>query len=735
MRSFLREGGHLGLACGLVALVNSNVVAQSPGAPGGERSADRKIGVLLNKPGALEGYTLVFPLSSKKTYLVDLEGRVVHKWESKYLAGQEAYLLENGNLLRGAKLADNEAYFAGAAAGGRVQEFTWDGKLVWDFKFHDEKRLHHHALTRMPNGNVMLVVWDFKTAAEAIAAGVRPEFAQDMLVDSLVEIKPTGLTSGEIVWEWHLWDHLVQDQDKTKANYGDVAAHWELADANFARQGGNFGNLTQFIGGGRTNSDAANQRPPAAGDGRRGGNDNNEQRRNLNRLRGLGYIGAGGTRTNRQFRGFVPDWTHANAVSYNAKLDQVMISPREFSELWIIDHSTTTAEAAGHKGGHHGKGGDLLYRWGNPQAYRAGTDADRRLFSQHDPHWIPEGLPGAGHLLVFNNGGGRPDGNYSSVDEVVLPVDSEGNYNREPGKAFGPDKAVWSYSKKEEFFAPLMAGAQRLPNGNTLISTGFAGTAFEVTPEGEKVWDFVNPDQGEPGGFGGFGGGPGGRGGRGAGRGGGRGFEPPRAGELLPRFMRGMLNLTDEQDKKLEDLQKTVDGKLRELLSEDQQKQLSEPQGGPGFQGGPPEPGKILSTSVQERLKLSDDQKDKLASAQKDVDDKMAKLLDKEQQERLDGFANFIRGFAGPRGGPPGAGPGGRGPGGPGGNRGGPPPGFGFGPGGPGGFGGGGGALFRTYRYAKDYPGLSGRTLTPGEKMTELTKPADREPARPEGAK
>ena len=67
-----------------------------------------------------------------------------------------------------------------------------------------------------------------------------------------------------------------------------------------------------------------------------------------------------------------------------------------FSEFWIIDHGTTTAQAAGHTGGRRGRGGDLLYRWGNPRAYRAGTKADRKLFAQHNAHWIPKGLPGAG---------------------------------------------------------------------------------------------------------------------------------------------------------------------------------------------------------------------------------------------------------------------------------------------------------------------------------------------------
>src|SRR5262249_5587111 len=142
-------------------------------------------------------------------------------------------------------------------------------------------------------------------------------------------------------------------------------------------------------------------------------------------------------------------------------------------------------EAAGHSGGRSGMGGDILYRWGNPLAYRAGTKADQRLFAQHDAHWIADELPGAGHALIFNNGGGRPEGNYSSADEVELPApDTQGRYPRSPGAPFGPDKPLWSYTADNppDFFAPLMASAQRLPNGNTLICTGFSGQMFEVTP-------------------------------------------------------------------------------------------------------------------------------------------------------------------------------------------------------------------------------------------------------------
>ena len=189
------------------------------------------------------------------------------------------------------------------------------------------------------------------------------------------------------------------------------------------------------------------------------------------------------------------DWNHINAVDYNEAFDQIILSVRHFSEIWVIDHSTTTEEAASHSGGNSGMGGDLLYRWGNPQTYDAGDATDRKLFLQHDSHWIESGLPGEGNILIFDNGLTRPGGNYSTIVEIVPPADQDGNYTKIPGTSYGPESPVWTYSASNpsNFFAPNVSGSQRQPNGNTLICSGPTANFFEVTTEGELVWLYVNP--------------------------------------------------------------------------------------------------------------------------------------------------------------------------------------------------------------------------------------------------
>ena len=178
-----------------------------------------------------------------------------------------------------------------------------------------------------------------------------------------------------------------------------------------------------------------------------------------------------------------------------------MILARKFSEIWVVDHSTTPEQSAGHRGGRYGRGGDLLYRWGNPRAHRAGTAADQRLFWPHNAHWIAPGLPGAGNILVFNNGD-EFEGffrDHSSVLELDYPL-ADGRFGAwPPGQRLPPDQPTWQYIAEapSDFLSYRLSGAQRLPNGNTLIASGQQGTIFEVTASGREVWRYVSPAVGE----------------------------------------------------------------------------------------------------------------------------------------------------------------------------------------------------------------------------------------------
>jgi hypothetical protein len=406
-----------------------------------------------------QGYILYSPLLSTITYLIDSDKKVVHTWESEFPPGVSVYLLDNGNLLRTARSSD-VPFFLAPGQGGRIQEYTWEGELVWDFALAKEDRILHHDIEPLPNGNVLAIAWERKTRRQAIRAGRRIEYLteNDVWPDCILEIQPKPPLGGRIVWEWHVWDHLIQDTNPSLDNFGHISDHPELVDIN------------------------GDQKPLLFTD------------KNIERLRALGYL-----HEDMPEKSLSGDLLHSNSIAYNPKLDQILLSVLTFNEIWIIDHGTTTREAAGHTGGRAGKGGDLLYRWGNPQSYGRGTAEHQYLFGQHDARWIPEDYPGEGNILIFNNGDGRPKERYSSVIEIQPPLDENDNYKIKDGSSFGPDCPVWRYiaPNKRLFFADFISGAHRLPNGNTFICSGPQGRFFEVTPKGEIVWEFKNPFSGK----------------------------------------------------------------------------------------------------------------------------------------------------------------------------------------------------------------------------------------------
>ena len=195
-------------------------------------NAGQTVGLFLNASQASKGYTLMSPKHNTVTYLIDNEGRVVHQWKSAYEPGQSAYLLPNGHLLRAGMLRVQGG--TGGGEGGRLEEYDWEGNLVWEFNHATRDYQLHHDFKPMPNGHVLALMVERKSREEAIAAGFDPRMLRDdfLVPDAVVEIEPVRPKGGRIVWEWHVWDHLIQESDKTKANYGEVAAHPELVDVN-----------------------------------------------------------------------------------------------------------------------------------------------------------------------------------------------------------------------------------------------------------------------------------------------------------------------------------------------------------------------------------------------------------------------------------------------------------------------------------------------------------------------
>jgi formylglycine-generating enzyme required for sulfatase activity len=398
------------------------------------------VGLFQSATNACPGYTLMSPMQGNNTYLLNNSGQYVHLWTSTFNPGRADYLMPNGHLLRTCSLASQTVVNTGGGEGGRLEERDWEGNLVWCFQLNTPTNLTHHDVALLPNGNVLMIACEKRVLAEVLAAGFQTNSQTQasvttnggfLLPDAIIEVQPAardGTTNGTIVWQWHVWDHLVQQYDSSKANYGVVSNHLELINANS-------GNLQQF-------------------------------------------------------------WNHFNGIDYNPQLDQILISSRNQSEIWVIDHSTTTAQAAGHTGGRYGKGGDLLYRWGNPATCGL-ADATHRemLWQQHCATWIPTNCPGAGHILIHDNGINRANPAYTSIDEIVPPMDANGFYTNAAKTYFGPTNYFWQYTNNPatNFFGADIGGAEREPNGDTLICFGIRGTLFEVTSNLQTVWQYVNP--------------------------------------------------------------------------------------------------------------------------------------------------------------------------------------------------------------------------------------------------
>ena len=438
----------------LVALAAVSDRAGGEALPPG-RSAPAARGLVKKSPAVSPGYVLFSPLLSNVTYLIDNDGRVVHTWKTLTSPGGDQVLLDDGSLLRLGRDLDF-LHFRTGGVGGWLERLAWDGSELWAWRFASERAVLHHALEPLPNGNVLALAWEVKTPAEAARAGRRADRIppRGLWPDFVIEVQPEPPRGGRIVWEWHVWDHLVQDADASRDDYGDPRDHPGRLDVN------------------------AGAPEPVVTD------------EELAQLKALGYVPQ-----DAEAGDLASDFLHVNGLDYNAALDQILLSVPELGELWILDHGTTSADAASGRGGRRGRGGEILYRWGNPSSYGRGGAADQVLGYPHDARWIPRGHPGAGRILVFNNRPGGPRAGFSSVEEIAPPLLASGLYALARGAPYGPRAPVWRYvaRPRASFFAEFISGAQRTRRGNTLICAGPQGRLFEVNAAGEIVWEYWNP--------------------------------------------------------------------------------------------------------------------------------------------------------------------------------------------------------------------------------------------------
>jgi len=328
-------------------------------------NSQNTVGLLSYKPwNSYDGYNLIYPHNQPNVYLLNNCGEVVHVWEDEdgFRPGNTAYLMDDGRLVkakRPAAVAGNPIWAGGG--GGTVEIQDWDGNVEWSFTKNDSLERLHHDISVMPNGNILMIAWELISEEAAIQAGRDPSTMAEgeLWPDYVLEVNPS---TDEVVWEWHSFDHLIQDFDATKDNFGVVADNPGKINLNWDLNSGK------------------------------------------------------------------ADWHHANAIDYifdeELGLDHVMLSVPYFNEIWVIDHSTTTAEAATSSGGDAGRGGDLIYRWGNQATYNQGDSTNQKLFFQHDAHWVDDYLeeshPFYGKIAAFNNQVGA---DFSSVVFWTPPWD------------------------------------------------------------------------------------------------------------------------------------------------------------------------------------------------------------------------------------------------------------------------------------------------------------------------
>lgn len=354
-----------------------------------------------------DGLILVNDASANSVYLMDKTTEIIYEWDlnGKRL-GNDAFLLDDGRLL--AMFESETPILTLGGFGGLLSLLDKDGNTEWSYEYSNENHIAHHDAEMLPNGNILFLSWEKKSLEQATQIGFSG--GTEIIYDAILEINPK---TNEIVWQWHMWDHLVQDYDDTKENFKAVNENPRLIDINY-----------------------------------------------------LEVVKPSG------------DVSHANGLDYDSDNDLIYISVNYYSEIWVIDHSTTPEQAKTSTGGNYGVGGHLVYRFGNPGAYK-NTQGTRLFDRNHHPNLLSGEKKG--NILVYSNG---LNIGQSTAYELQIPenLTIEANQNNEPN-------IIWSFTDTA-LFSGRVSGVDLLPNGNRIITEGDFGF-WEVSESGEILWRYT----------------------------------------------------------------------------------------------------------------------------------------------------------------------------------------------------------------------------------------------------
>jgi len=364
---------------------------------------------LFNESKIDSNYILLNDAASNRAFIMNKQAKILYEWKLSNNIGNDVYLLPDGNLIASLE-ADNPKIPLGGK-GGKIQLISPNNNINWEFVYSSQQGEIHHDVEMLPNGNILAMVWEKLDAEIAIEEGYMN--FEDIYPESIIEIDPK---TDSIVWKWSSMNHLIQDFDETKSNFGSISDNPNLIDINY--------------------SSKATLLPEVQG-----------------------------------------DIMHANGLSYDQINDLIFLSVNSYSEVWVIDHSTTIDEAASNSGGTYNKGGGLVYRFGNPNAY-GNTKGQRLFYNNHYPNLLKD--DNTGEILIFSNGNHIKQ---STVYRLQLPstFNLNTNYDNEP-------EIIWSYTDPD-LYSGKVSGADILENGNILITEGDFGV-WEVTTDKEVVWKF-----------------------------------------------------------------------------------------------------------------------------------------------------------------------------------------------------------------------------------------------------